>query len=438
MTIDIDGYRVLKVLKESKTGAVILAEHEGLATRRIIKCILRDHPDHEQLTREARIMQRFRSEAIPTIYDIKEEDGKTFLIEEFIEGESLRNFLKRRKQISESEILDYSIQLSEILMYIHNPAHRVLHLDLKPENIIVSDHRMKLIDFGSAICREEIGSKQKIYGTPAFCAPEMLTGGDLCYATDIYILGKIFEYMLLFTPVAPAGYKRIVECCIRKAKMQFTDSGEVRDALLALQKKKKTKRYEEGMWFAVTGVPTGYHSSWFAFNLARLLKKITGANVLVLDCNSDSNLEQLEDSDSSRESQEYSFKKDGITIAKRVFYEDIKGWCGRGYDYIICDFGTESSDAAEIYFKKKYLVGSLMPWTAAEWDAALSSAGYDKRTAVVITEGSRSYGSDKMGKCDIIENRTFRMSHKVTRCILKGMKQDDARHKSVIVASSRR
>ena len=422
MQFDIDGYRVLKVLKESKTGAVILAEHKGLGARRIIKCLSEEHPDYEQLTREARIMQRFRSDAIPIIYDIKEENGYTFLIEEFLEGESLKNYLKRRIKISESEILDYSIQLSEILMYIHNPAHRVLHLDLKPENIIVSDHRMKLIDFGSAICREEMDPKQRIYGTPGFCAPEMAGEGEIDTYTDIYILGKIFEYMLLFTPVAPTGYKKIVDRCTRNAKIQFTESSEVRDALLALKKKKKIGKYAEGVWFAVTGVPTDCHGSWFAFELARHLKKITEANVLVLDCNSECNLEQLEDSVPKRKSQEYSFEKDGVTIAKRVFSEDVKGWRGRGYDFVICDFGKGSCDAAEIYFEKRFLVGSLTPWTRADWDAALSGAGYGKQTAVVITEGSRKFGSEKMEKCEVIENRTFRLSHKVTRCILRTLK----------------
>ncbi len=422
MRQDIGEYRVLKVLKESPTGAVLLAEHEGLGARRIIKSLSREHPDRDQLIREARIMQRFRNDAIPVIYDIKEEDGNTFLIEEFIEGESLKNYLKRHHKLSESELLDHSIQLCDILIYIHDPSHRVLHLDLKPENIIVSDHRMKLIDFGSAICREENGRERKIYGTPGFCAPEMTDNGEMTCSTDLFIFGKVLEYMLLFTPVAPAGFKQIVDICTRKKDIRFTDCNEVREALLKLQKKKKTVRHAEGVWLAVTGIPTGSHSSWFAYMLARLLKKITGANVLVLDCNSDSNLEQLEDPDSSRGSQEYSFRKDGITIAKRVFCEDIKGWRGRGYDFVVCDFGTESADAAGIRFEKKFLVGSLMPWTRAEWDAALSAAGYDKHTAVVITEGSRKFGSEKMRKCDVIEDRTFHMSRKVTRCILKGMK----------------
>ncbi len=419
MTNMIDGYRILKVMKETETGAVILAEHESLGARRIIKCLSKDHPDCEQLVREARIMQRFRSEAIPIIYDIREEDGYTLLIEEFLEGESLKNYLKRRKTISRSEILDYSIQLSEILSYIHNPSHRVLHLDLKPENIIVSDHRMKLIDFGSALCREETGLNRMIYGTLGFCAPEMKNGGEIDVQSDIFILGKIFEYMLLFTPVAPAGYKKIIAGCIRKARKQFTDSNEVREALLKLQKKKSTVKYEEGIWVAVTGVPNGCSSSWFAFRLAGELKKITGANVLVLDCNSECNLEQLEDPGSTRESREFGFRKDGITFAKRVFCEDIKGWRGRDYDFVICDFGTGSADAADVRFEKKILVGSLTPWTRAAWDAALSSAGYGKRTAVVITEGSRRYGSSEMAKCEVIEDRSIRMPRKVTRCILR-------------------
>ncbi len=415
----IDGYRILKVLKETEKGAVILAEHEGLGARRIIKCLSDDHPDCEQLVREARIMQRFRSEAIPIIFDIREEDGYTFLIEEFVEGETLKNYLKRRKTISKSEILDHSIQLTEILNYIHNPSHRVLHLDLKPENIIVSDHRMKLIDFGSALCRDETGPERMIYGTPGFCAPEMKVGGAVDVATDIFILGKIFEYMLLFTPVAPAGYKKIIDSCIRKARKQFTDSNEIREALLKLQKKKRTVKYEEGVWVAVTGVPNGSSGSWYALRLAEDLRKITGANVLVLDCNSECNLEQLEDSGSNRGSREFSFRKNGITFAKRVLYEDVKGWRGRGYDFVICDFGTGSADAADVRFEKKILVGSLTPWTRAAWDSALSSAGYDKRTAVVITEGNRKYGSSEMAKCEVVENRSIRLPRKVTRCILR-------------------
>ncbi len=422
MQIDIDGYLVLKVLKENRYGAVILAEHRDLKARRIIKCLSEHHPDHDLLLKEAIILQKFKSPQIPIVYDIWKKDGFTFLSEEFIEGESLKNYLNRKNSLTDSELLDLSIQLSEILIYIHNPAHRILHLDLKPENIIISDKKVMLIDFGSAVCCKKKTSETLIYGTRGYSAPEQNEGMNVTFLTDIYALGKIFEYMLMFTPVAPAGFKKIVNKALRKRKSVYLSTAELKEDLTKLKKSGKVKKNEEGVWIAVTGVPTAYHGTWFSLMLAELLQKKKKGRVLLLDCNEKGNLEYVEDRRASAGSQSYSFDFDKITVGKRVLSEDVKRWRGRDYQYVICDFGSELSDAAEIRFSKKYLVGSLLPWTVTEWDTALSCSGYGKKTGVIITEGDGMFGPKNMAKCDVIKLNSFRISRKVTGCILRGLK----------------
>ncbi len=279
-----------------------------------------------------------------------------------------------------------------------------------------------LIDFGSAVCCTKKTSDTLIYGTRGYSAPEQNEGTNVTFLTDIYALGKIFEYMLMFTPVAPAGFKKIVNKALRKRKNVYLSTAELKEDLNGLKKSGKVKKNEEGVWIAVTGVPTAYHGTWFSLMLAELLQKKKKGRVLLLDCNEKGNLEYIEDRHAFTGSQSYSFDFDKITVGKRVLTEDVKRWRGRDYQYVICDFGSELSDAAEIRFSKKYLVGSLLPWTVTEWDTALSCSGYGKKTGVIITEGDGMFGPKNMAKCDVIKLNSFRISRKVTGCILRGLK----------------
>ena len=153
-----DKYRFLKLMHQGIGGEVFLVEHKALACRRVIKTVKKTHPQYGSLVQEAKLLQQFHHPSIPIRYDVIESDTAAYLIEEFIEGESLRQYFLRLKSLSDVLLLTYSKQLCELLHYIHNPAHRVLHLDLKPENILISDCQIKLIDFeiGRASCRERV------------------------------------------------------------------------------------------------------------------------------------------------------------------------------------------------------------------------------------------------------------------------------------------
>ncbi len=411
-----DRYTVLEVLRESAYGATYLVEHESLLCRRIIKCVKKIHPDYRSLLREARILQRIRCESIPVVYDVEEREDEFILVEEYIEGESMKNFLKRKKSLSESDLIDYSMQLCDLLIYIHDPEHKVLHLDLKPDNLLISDEKMKLIDFGSAICQFENESGYIASGTPCFAAPELFENGKMSEETDIYSMGKVFEYMLLYAKLSPKGYNEIIKMCVRASEKRFANALEVKEALKALNTG-RVKCYEGGRWFSVTGIPTDYHSTYFAYLLAKALAK--HGTVLFIDCNPKRNSESLERKAENETKEGFVYETEGITVAKRVLAGDVKGWRNRGYNFVVVDFGSALPDTAEVPFEESFLVGSFVPWTIRFFVEYVSRTVRSGNPHIVITEGNMRVPKGLSDHCLVSGPITKSSAKNVTCCILK-------------------
>ncbi|MCQ2538534.1 MAG: protein kinase [Lachnospiraceae bacterium] len=409
----LSGYSLLKVLQKGSCGEVELALHKELGCRRIIKTIYRTHPQYDTLTKEARTLQKIRNEAIPIVYDVIENACGMSFIEEAIDGETLTKHLKRKMHLTGSEILDYSVKLTEILIYLHNPARGILHLDLKPDNIIVSDKKMKLIDFGSAICYVEETDTVDMFGSKGYSAPEQSGDGEICEATDIYALGKIFEYMLMYAPIVPKGYEAIVKNCIRIGEELYTSAEEVKADLLGVGG--KIGKYKEETWLAVVGVPSDFHGSFFAFELAKQLRSKSGKKVLLLDCNSAGNLEALEKNNNKSDSLEFVFRTDSVTIAKGVLPQEAKNWRGLGGDVIICDFGNTNPKEAGIPFEAVLCVGSMRPWTEKFWTEALSNMVCGRKTYAFVTDGYIIRKTTLIN--EVFDCRTEKGLKNATRCI---------------------
>lgn len=145
---------------------------------------------------EARILKNLKHPNIPVIYDIEEDDEFSYIILEFLDGLTLKAYRLGQSNIREEIVIHFAIQICDLFQYIHAKETPILYLDLKPDNIILQDNILKLIDFGSAIFREESKARKATFGTKGFAAPEQYNQGILDERSDIYGIGNLMYFIV--------------------------------------------------------------------------------------------------------------------------------------------------------------------------------------------------------------------------------------------------
>ena len=188
-------YRIIKTLGEGGMGAVYQAEDQELNRLVALKVI------RPELAARTEILNRFKREVILTqevshrnvvrLYDLAVADGFKFITMEFIDGEDLQSW-RKRKQLSTGEIVSLLIQVCKGLEAAH--AAGVVHRDLKPQNIMLDrSGRAAVMDFGIAHSLEDGGMTRTgvIMGTPHYMSPEQAMGQKVDQRSDLYSLGII-------------------------------------------------------------------------------------------------------------------------------------------------------------------------------------------------------------------------------------------------------
>jgi serine/threonine-protein kinase len=208
-------YQILKTLGSGASGTVYLARHHSLESERAIKVIPKTSSDQLSVLTEARLLKSMCHPGIPMIYDIEEDDENYYLVEEYIHGESLEDYLLHQTFISQAFFFCCCIQLCEIYRYLHSfLPEPVLYQDLKPAHLIVCGDQLKLIDFGVTSPAAGSGNDFNHYGNAEFSAPENSGWGELSVQTDVFSIGRMMKYLSGFLEVSPS---RTIQHIIQKA-----------------------------------------------------------------------------------------------------------------------------------------------------------------------------------------------------------------------------
>jgi dienelactone hydrolase len=158
----------------------------------------------ERFLREIRIAARLTHPHILPLHDSGEAGGVLFYVMPFVEGESLRDLLRRVKQLPVDQALRITREVADALMYAH--GHDVVHRDIKPENILLEAEHAVVADFGiaraiGAAGGEKLTETGLAVGTPAYMSPEQAAGGsDVDGRSDLYSLGCVLYEMLAGQP----------------------------------------------------------------------------------------------------------------------------------------------------------------------------------------------------------------------------------------------
>jgi serine/threonine-protein kinase len=141
--------------------------------------------------REARIARQVSHPHVCRVYDVGEIDGLHFLTMEFIDGEDLASLLRRIGRLPRDKAVDIARQLCAGLAAAHDAG--VIHRDLKPANLMIDSRgRARITDFGIAALVQDLGNAVRA-GTPAYMAPEQLSGQVGTTRSDIYALGLVLH-----------------------------------------------------------------------------------------------------------------------------------------------------------------------------------------------------------------------------------------------------
>jgi serine/threonine-protein kinase len=206
---EVGPYKILRLLGQGGMGAVYLAENRRLNKKVALKFLsaefFEDNWGKRQLIKEAQAVAMLDHPNICAVYDFEEIDDHSFIVMQYIEGQTLADLI-RTKSLKSDQFIPLSQQIANALADAH--AHGIIHRDIKPKNIMVTpSEQVKVLDFGLAKtmqktledATESISQLSKdglLVGTVAYMSPEQLRGEKLDYRSDIFSLGTVLYEMV--------------------------------------------------------------------------------------------------------------------------------------------------------------------------------------------------------------------------------------------------
>lgn len=255
-----DRYELTQKLGQGGMGAVFLASDRRLSTVRwavkeLTDALITDPQERQQASeafrREAELLASLKHPNLPRVTDHFTEEGKSYLVMELVEGESLQSFIQREGlPRSLPEVLGWVDQLCEVLHYLHSQRPPIIFRDLKPSNIMLTPKgQLKLIDFGIArLFKPGQAADTQAFGTMGYSAPEQYGRGQTDQRSDIYSLAVVIHQLLTgydpsntpfripaaaqLNPEIPVAFSDALERAMHNDRAQrFADIPALREAL---------------------------------------------------------------------------------------------------------------------------------------------------------------------------------------------------------------
>ncbi len=194
-------YRLEARIGSGGMSTVYLATDETLERQVAIKLMNRevagDSDLLERFRREARAVAQLSHPYIVGVIDAGEDDGRPYIVLEYVEGETLKERIRRLGRLPVAEAVAYAIEIARALGAAH--ARHIVHRDVKPQNVLIDEEgSAKVTDFGIARTLEEDGltADGRVIGTTDYVAPEQALGHPVTGQSDLYSLGVVLYEML--------------------------------------------------------------------------------------------------------------------------------------------------------------------------------------------------------------------------------------------------
>ena len=208
----IGKYRIVAPLGSGGFGAVYLAEDTWIDKKVALKVPHRQNLDFSELLREPRLLASLSHPNVVTVLTAEKQDNVFFIVMEYVPGDTLEAIIERDGALDLPRALDYTCQICNAMDHAHR--HGVIHRDLRPGNVLVTEQGLvKVADFGTSRFLEIAAHGTTVIGSPPYMAPEQFQGKAV-FASDIYSLGVTMYQMLTgglpYNTPAPGDVERLM------------------------------------------------------------------------------------------------------------------------------------------------------------------------------------------------------------------------------------
>lgn len=248
-------YEVLKRVGSGGMADVYMAKDHKLNRNVAVKVLKSEYVEDEKFLKkfetEAQAVARLSHPNIVNIYDVGMEDGINYIVMELAEGITLKEYIRKKGYLSPKETVEISTQIASAISHAHK--NHIIHRDIKPQNILVSDTGIiKVTDFGiaKATSSNTVTSTATAMGSVHYISPEQAKGRFCDEKSDIYSLGITMYEMV--TGHVPFDHENGVTIALMHLQNEITPPSQIRDGIpdslekiiLKCTMKKPEERYQ--------------------------------------------------------------------------------------------------------------------------------------------------------------------------------------------------